>query len=108
MHFLDTPLSHHLQVFIKQETYQILLFSNFCTAFTLQHPSPSQRSMGRTKSSNYLIFLVTIPILRFCWELGEDPLEKEMATHSSTLAWKIPWEKPGRLQSMGSQRVRHN
>ena len=33
----------------------------------------------------------------------EDPLEKEMATHSSTLAWKIPWtEEPGRLQSMGS------
>ena len=41
------------------------------------------------------------------WSLGwEDPLEKEMATHSSTLAWKIPWmEEPGRLQSMGSQRV---
>ena len=39
----------------------------------------------------------------------EDPLEKEMATHSSTLAWKIPWtEEPGRLQSMGLQRVRHN
>ena len=39
----------------------------------------------------------------------EDPLEKEMATHSSTLAWKIPWmEEPGRLQSMGSQRVGHN
>ena len=39
----------------------------------------------------------------------EDPLEKEMATHSSILAWKIPWmEEPGRLQSMGSQRVRHN
>ena len=36
----------------------------------------------------------------------EDPLEKEMATHSSTLAWKIPWmEAPGRLQSMGLQRV---
>ena len=36
----------------------------------------------------------------------EDPLEKEMATHSTTLAWKIPWmEEPGRLQSMGSQRV---
>ena len=36
-------------------------------------------------------------------------LEKAMATHSSTLAWKIPWtEKPGRLQSMGSLRVRHN
>ena len=40
---------------------------------------------------------------------GEDPLEEEMATHSSILAWKIPWtEEPGRLQSMGSQRVGHN
>ena len=39
----------------------------------------------------------------------EDLLEKEMATHSSILAWKIPWiEEPGRLQSMGSQRVRHD
>ena len=39
----------------------------------------------------------------------EDPLEKEMATHSSILAWKIPWtEEPGRLQSMGSQRVGHD
>ena len=39
----------------------------------------------------------------------EDPLEKEMATHSSTLAWKSPWmEEPGRLQSMGSLRVGHN
>ena len=39
----------------------------------------------------------------------EDPLEKEMATHSRTLAWKIPWtEEPGKLQSMGSQRVGHN
>ena len=40
-----------------------------------------------------------------CWE---DPLEKEMATHSSILAWKIPWtEEPGRLQSMGLQRFGH-
>ena len=39
----------------------------------------------------------------------EDPLEKEMATHSSTLAWKIPWiEEPGRLQSVGSQTVGHD
>ena len=39
----------------------------------------------------------------------EDPLEKEMATHSSTLAWRIPWrEELDRLQSMGSQRVGHN
>ena len=39
----------------------------------------------------------------------EDPLEKEMATHSSTLAWRITWrEEPGRVQSMGSQRVGHD
>ena len=50
-----------------------------------------------------------LPAIRETWvqSLGqEDPLEKEMATLSSTLAWKIPWtEEPGRLQSMGSQRV---
>ena len=41
--------------------------------------------------------------------VGEDPLEKEVATHHSTLAWKIPWtEEAGRLHSMGSQRVGHN
>ena len=40
---------------------------------------------------------------------GKDPLEKEMATCSSTLAWKIPWtEELGRLQSLGAQRIRHN
>ena len=39
----------------------------------------------------------------------EDPLDKEMATHSSVLAWKVPWtEEPGGLQSMGSQRVGHD
>ena len=39
----------------------------------------------------------------------EDPLEREMATHSSILAWRIPWtEEPGGLQSMGSQRVGHD
>ena len=39
----------------------------------------------------------------------EDPLEKEMDTHSSILAWRMPWtEKPGGEQSMGSQRVRHD
>ena len=39
----------------------------------------------------------------------EDPLKKEMAVHTSTIAWKIPWtEEPGRLQYMGLQRVRHD
>ena len=53
-----------------------------------------------------------LPTMQETWvqSLGrKDLLEKEMATHSSILAWKIPWtEEPGRLQSMGSQRVRHN
>ena len=53
-----------------------------------------------------------LSIMQETWvqSLGwEDPLEKEMAAHSCTLAWKIPWiEEPGRLQSMGSQRVRHD
>ena len=53
-----------------------------------------------------------LPAMRETWvrSLGwEDPLEKEMATHSSTLAWKIPWmEETGRLQSMGSRRVGHD
>ena len=53
-----------------------------------------------------------LPTMWKTWVLSlsqEDPLEKKMATHSSTLAWKIPrTEEPGRLQSMGLQRVRHD
>ena len=53
-----------------------------------------------------------LPTMQETWvqSLGqEDLLEKAMAPHSSTLAWKIPWmEEPGRLQSMGSQRVGHD
>ena len=65
----------------------------------------------------YLPFLWASPVaqmvknLSAMWEaLGqEDPLEKEMATHSSVLAWRIPWtEEPGRLQPMGSQSVGHD
>ena len=53
-----------------------------------------------------------LPAMQENWvpSLGwEDPLEKRIATHSSILAWRIPWtEKPGRLQSMESQRVGHD
>ena len=56
--------------------------------------------------------LKRLPAMREIWVRplgGEDPLEKEMATHSSILAWRIPWmEEPGGLQSMGLQRVGHN
>ena len=53
-----------------------------------------------------------LPAMQETWggsQGQEDPLEKEMATHSSILAWRIPWtEEPGRPQSMGSQRVRQD
>ena len=67
--------------------------------------------------SNLVAFLVTqiirhLPAVQEIWvrSLGwEDPLKKEMATPSRTLAWKIPWmDEPGRLQSMGLQRVEHD
>ena len=54
----------------------------------------------------------TLPAMQETWVQSlawEDPLEKGMATHSSILAWEIPWkEEPGGLQSMGLQRVRHD
>ena len=53
--------------------------------------------------------LKNLPAMQETWVqflVQEDPLEKEMATHSSILAWRIPWtEEPGRLQSMGSQEL---
>ena len=62
-------------------------------------------------SSNCASLVAHLPAMRETWvqSLGwEDPLEKEMATHSSILAWRIPWtEEPGGLQSTGSEEVRH-
>ena len=53
-----------------------------------------------------------LPVIQETWVQSrgqEDPLKKGMATHTSVLAWRIPWtEEPGRLQSMGSQRVGHD
>ena len=53
--------------------------------------------------------MVVVGRPRFDPWVGKDPLEKEMATHSSILVWRIPWtEEPGGLWSMGSQRIRHD
>ena len=65
------------------------------------------------KTASLVAYLVkNLPAMQETWVLFltlEDPLEKEMATHSSVLAWTIPGtEKPGRLQSMGSHRVGHD
>ena len=76
-------------------------------AMLLQSFPTLRNPMGFPRCSGVKI----LPAERETWvpSLGwEDPLEKAMATHSSTLAWKIPWtEELGRLQSMGSQRVGH-
>ena len=68
--------------------------------------------LSSDKTSLVAQMVKCLSTMRETWvrSLGwEDPLEKEMAIHSSTIAWKIPWtEEPGRLQSMGSQRVGHN
>ena len=75
-------------------------------------PYPSGKDYAYLLTSGLPWWLRHLPAMRETWvrSLGqEDPLEKEMATHSSTLAWKIPWtEEPGMLQSVGLQRVGHD
>ena len=65
-----------------------------------------------TKASLMAQTVKKLPVMQATWVWSldwEDSLENEMATHSSVLAWRIPWtEEPGRLQSMGSQRVWHD
>ena len=69
-------------------------------------------SLPLERASPIAQLVKNLPAMQETWDrsLGwEDPLEKGMATHSSILAWKIPWtEEPGGLQSMGSQRVGHD
>ena len=76
---------------------------NVCNFSHSEHSRKTQKVAQKVKN---------LPVTQETWvpSLGrEDPLEKGMATHSSILAWRIPWtEEPGGLQSMGSQRVRHN
>ena len=67
--------------------------------------------MCQTLASLVAQMVKNLPAILETWvrSLGwEDALEEGVATYSSVLAWRIPWTEPGRLQSMGSQRVRHN
>ena len=62
-------------------------------------------TQSEVRKTDHLLSSIISPIKAFIWNL----MEKEMATHSSILAWRIPWtEEPGRLQSMGLQRVGHH
>ena len=91
-----------------------------CGTFFLDHPHHNPVQLSKYLMQAYCVpatsmLAQTVKCLPTMWEtrvqsLGwEDLLDKEMATHSSILAWKIPWtEEPGRLQSMGLQRVGHD
>ena len=70
---------------------------------------PIHQTLGASLVAHMVKCLPAMQETRVQSLVQEDPLEKEIAAHSSTLAWKIPWTKePGGLQSMGSQRVGHN
>ena len=115
-----------LDLLAVQGTLKSLLQHHSSKASIFQHStffivqfSHSYMTMGKTialtRWTTWTLVALRVkrlPAMQETWvrSLGqEDLLEKEMATHSSTLAWKIPWtEEPGRLQSMESQRVRHD
>ena len=84
-------------------TWSTCLPQDLCSCCSLSLPIPSSLVAWTVKN---------LPAMwkTWVWSLGrEDPLEKGMATHSSILAWRIPWtEEPDGLQSMGLQRVGHN
>ena len=97
--------------------YKKTLWESFCTHILPPNPLPTSYSQGLLypalvpRASLIALVVNNLPAME-TWALSlgwEDPLEKEMATHSSTLAWRIPWaEKPGRLQSIGLQSFGHN
>ena len=83
---------------LSQETGQVVYYSHFF-----------KNLLWSTQLAQMVKCLPAMQETRVLSLSWEDPLEKEMATHSSTVAWKIPWtEEPGRLQSMGSWRVGHD
>ena len=96
-----SPWGHKELDTTEQLSHSLLCFT---WGFT-ENYSPGRASLVAQR-------LKHLPAMRETWiqSLGwEDPLEKDMATHSSILAWKVPWtEKPDRLQTIGLQRVRHD
>ena len=116
----STPgLSVHHQLLQFTQTHVLCVGDAIQLSRPLPSPSPPAKTSHAVlqKKKKASIFLVAqtvkhLPTMRETRVLSlgrEDPLEKEMATHSSILAWKIPWtEELGWLLSMGSQRVGHN
>ena len=101
---------------VKAMVFPVVLYE--CESWTIKKAEHQRTDafwtvvLEETLESPLAQRLKRLPPMQETWvrSLGrEDPLEKEMAIHSSILAWRIPWmEKPSRLQSTGSQRVRHD
>ena len=105
-------LSNSKKLFLEYRWKKVVLYL-FFIYFKKGYTSWKKKKKGGGAIAS--LVAQTVKRLPAKWEtrvrfLGwEDPLEKEMAIHSSIVAWKIPWmEEPDRLQSMGSKRVRHN
>ena len=127
----QTSVGRAMSIFHTLSRFVIVFLprSNHLLISWLQSPStvilePKKRKSVTTSTFSLSIYhavmcaslvaqrLKHLPVMQETWvrSLGrEDPLEKQMATHSSILAWRIPWmEEPGGLQSTGSQRVGHD
>ena len=108
--------SENLCAFLHLFFFGMVLFAFFCTIFREGNGTPLQYSClenpmdgGAWKAAVHGVAKSQTQLSDFPFTFHFHALEKEMATHSSVLAWRIPWAKePGRLQSMGSRRVRHN
>ena len=119
--FFFFSLSTSTFILLSYLTFPILLPLEFCD-FLMLRPLQLSSTNKRCRIKGAYAFLLWASLVaqmvkclpamretRVRFRGWEDPLEKEMAIHSSTLAWKIPWtEEPDRLQSMGSQRVGHD
>ena len=109
---VDSDLFHHTQDFKSSHTSPVSGGDNMAFTYRLEEYKMICSHLNPHRASLVAQIVKNLPAMWeiWVWSLGrEDPLEKDMATHSSTLAWKIPWtEDPSRLESMGLQRVGHD
>ena len=115
---VPSVLHYHLEVVLWKLLSLQMIFWWICgakvvsTSYSSAILGPLTVLINYVTTSRWLRHLKCPPTMRKTWDrsLGwKDPLDKEMATHCSTLTWKIPWtEECGRLQSTGLQRVRHD